>query len=83
MADTVQAFQLGSSTVVTLPKKLGIKPGQKLRIEKDKLKIILKAEKVKKSDIVDKLAGGLKFKKHLTPTQLNKLFEKSYEKLLR
>ncbi len=33
MADFVSAFQLGSSTVITLPKKLGIKPGQKLEIK--------------------------------------------------
>ncbi len=36
MTDIVSAFQLGSSTVVTLPKKLGIKPGQKLEIKKTK-----------------------------------------------
>lgn len=33
MADIVSAFQLGTSTVITLPKKLGIKPGQKLEIK--------------------------------------------------
>ncbi len=36
MTDVVSAFQLGSSTVITLPKKLGIKPGQKLGIKKSK-----------------------------------------------
>ena len=45
MAGTVHAFQLGSSTVVTLPKKLGIRPGQELKIEKSKDKIILKPHK--------------------------------------
>lgn len=34
MADIVTAFQLGTSTVITLPKKLGIKPGQKLAYKK-------------------------------------------------
>lgn len=36
MVDIVTAFQLGTSTVVTLPKKLGIKPGQKLAYKKTK-----------------------------------------------
>lgn len=47
MADTVSAFQLGSSTVVTLPKKLGIKPGQKLAVKKTKNGATLKLEKRK------------------------------------
>lgn len=47
MTQVVQAFQLGSSTVVTLPKKLGIKPGQKLEIKKSKNGATLKLEKKK------------------------------------
>lgn len=45
MSDFVSAFQLGSSTVITLPKRLGIKPGQKLEIKKSKKGVILKLEK--------------------------------------
>jgi len=47
MSQTVQTFQLGTSTVVTLPKKLGIKPGQKLEIKKTKNGINLKIDKNK------------------------------------
>ncbi len=47
MADTVSVFQLGSSTVVTLPKKLGFKPGQKLEVKKSKNGATLKLEKKK------------------------------------
>ena len=79
MAQIVQAFQLGTSTVVTLPKGLGIKPGQKLQIKKDKQKIVLKMEKGRKSDVVEKLAGKLRLDRHLNPDELNKLFDKSYE----
>lgn len=45
MTQVVQAFQLGSSTVVTLPKKLGIKPGQKLEVKKSKNGLTLKLNK--------------------------------------
>lgn len=33
MNDEVTAFQLGTSTVITIPKSMGIRPGQKLRIK--------------------------------------------------
>ncbi len=45
MTQTVQTFQLGTSTVVTLPKKLGIKPGQKLEIKKTKNGLNFKLDK--------------------------------------
>lgn len=45
MAEYVSTFQLGSSTVVTLPKKLGIKPGTKMEIKKSKNGATLKLEK--------------------------------------
>lgn len=86
MKDEVTAFQLGTSTVVTIPKRMGIKPGQKLKIKKEKQKITIKAKKeMTKEEIhkfIESLAGGLNFKKSLTPKQLNKLFEKSYENVL-
>ncbi len=47
MTQVVHTFQLGSSTVVTLPKKLGIKPGQKLEVKKSKNGATLKLEKKK------------------------------------
>lgn len=45
MAELVSVFQLGSSTVITLPKKLGFKPGQKLEVKKSKNGVMLKLEK--------------------------------------
>ena len=45
MAEYVSTFQLGSSTVVTLPKKLGIKPGQKMEIKKARNGLTLKLSK--------------------------------------
>ena len=47
MNQVVSVFQLGSSTVVTLPKNLGIKPGTKLEIKKSKNGATLKLEKKK------------------------------------
>lgn len=47
MNQVVSAFQLGSSTVVTLPKSLGIKPGTKLEIKKSKNGATLKLDKKK------------------------------------
>lgn len=86
MPQFVQTFQLGSSTVVTLPKKLGIKPGQRLKIRKSKDRIILKAQK-KMSDeeihkLVESLSGGLNLKYHPTPEEINKALAERYEEML-
>lgn len=86
MPQFVQAFQLGSSTVVTLPKKLGIKPGQRLKIRKSKDKIILKTEKkMSKEEIhklVESLSGGLNLKQDLTPEEINEELDRRYEDML-
>lgn len=59
MADFVSAFQLGTSTVVTLPKKLGIKPGQKLEIKKSRNGAILKlGKKESLADILKRTQGA-------------------------
>lgn len=47
MTQIVSAFQLGTSTVITLPKSLGIKPGTKLEIKKSKNGATLKMDKKK------------------------------------
>lgn len=81
MTYTVQAFQLGSSTVVTLPKNMGVKPGQKLRIKKEGKKIILKEEKYSEAEVeklVRKLSGHLKLDRHLNAEELDRLYEESY-----
>lgn len=85
MNGTVQAFQLGSSTVVTLPKKLGIKPGDKFRIEQSDKKITLEKEKMTKEEIVKlvkKLAGGARLKPDLTPEEINQELDRRYEEML-
>lgn len=82
MNGTVQAFQLGSSTVITLPKKLGIKPGNKFSVKKSGRKLILQPEKMTREEIhklVKKLSGGLKLDKHLTPEEMNKILDEEYE----
>lgn len=85
MIYTVQTFQLGSSTVVTLPKGLGISPGQKLKAEKQGGKIILKEKKLSDKELeklVKSLSGKLKLKHHPTPEEFNKILDEEYEKML-
>ena len=87
---TVTTFKLGNSTVVTLPKSLGIDPGTKMKTRKLHKKIIMEPEKentAKKIALVRKLAGGIRIpaslQKELTPEKLNKRYEKEvYGKLL-
>lgn len=78
----VQTFQLGSSTVVTLPKKLGIQSGQRLKIKKTGQNIVLKKAKMTHEDIhklVERLSGGLNLKKHLTPEEINRALDEEYD----
>lgn len=86
MKNEVTAFQLGTSTVITMPKKLGIRPGQRLKIRKSKDKIILKAQKKMTdeeiSKLVKSLSGGLNLKKDLTPEEINKELDRRYEDML-
>ncbi|KKR80528.1 MAG: hypothetical protein UU73_C0002G0042 [Candidatus Daviesbacteria bacterium GW2011_GWA1_41_61] len=82
MTYIVQTFQLGSSTVVTLPKGLGIKPGQKLKVEKQGKKVILKEKKLSEVEVdklVKKLSGHLKLERHLNAEELDLLYEESYK----
>lgn len=89
----VTTFKLGKSTVVTLPKSLGIEPGTKMKTRKLRKKIIMEPEKedlAKKLALVEKLSGGIKLSKaykkktgrDLTPEELNRIMESSYENLL-
>lgn len=81
---TVTAFRLGQSTVVTLPKKLGIKPGTKLQISQSKNKInFTKAkenqELAKNLAYVKKHAGCLKYKAKAPYPTLKEMSD-AYEK---
>lgn len=59
MSQIVQTFQLGTSTVVTLPKKLGIKPGQKLEIKKTRNGLNFRLDKKESFlEILDKTRGA-------------------------
>lgn len=85
MKDEVTAFQLGYSTVITLPKELGIKPGQKLKIKKGRKQLILKEKKmtaVKTRKLLNSLRVNLHLKRDVTPEQLNEAYDKSYEEML-
>lgn len=86
MKDEVTAFQLGSSTVITLPKELGIRPGSKLNIQKSKGKIVLQRKRKTKEEeirkLVRSLAGGLRLKTDLTPEEMNKELDRRYEEML-
>lgn len=86
MKDEVTAFQLGSSTVITLPKQLGIRPGSKLKIQKIREKIVLKRKKGTREEeirkLVRSLAGGLRLKPGLTPEEMNEELDRRYEEML-
>lgn len=89
MKQTVQSFNLGKSTVVTLPKHLGIKPGKKFLVKKQNGDLILSIVREKEDPVakIVRLAGGANFKeafgKELSPDDLSKLYDKQYEDLLR
>lgn len=84
--DEVTAFQLGSSTVITLPKSLGIKPGQKLKYKKDKNKVVFQKKHLSRVEevrrFVESLAGGLNLKEDLTPEEMNEELDRRYEEML-
>lgn len=83
--DEVTAFQLGSSTVITLPKELGIKPGQKLQVKQERKKIVLQEKKMTETQIkrlVERLAGGSRLKDGLTPEEMNEELDRRYEDML-
>ncbi len=59
MNGEVTAFQLGTSTVITIPKSMGIRPGQKLQIKKSKNGLGLKLEKKESfADILKRTQGA-------------------------
>lgn len=85
MKDEVTAFQLGSSTVITLPKQLGIRPGQKLQIKRDKKQVVLKEKKMTEKEVrklLDNLKVDLHLKPNVTPEELNAELDRRYEEML-
>ena len=85
MTYTVQTFQLGSSTVVTLPKGLGIQPGRKMSVSKKGRQMVFKEEKLTEKEgekLVKKLSGHLNLDYHPTPEELNKALDEEYDKML-
>jgi len=81
---TASTFTLGTSTVLTLPKGLGIKSGVKTKIKRVKsgLNIQLKTSPEKDGGLavdlalIKKLAGGIKFSSNFTPKQINDIYDK-------
>lgn len=84
MERAVQTFTLGKSTVVTIPKSLGVIPGAKMTIKKRGKDLVLKpvGKPTDASSIVNRLAGGLRLKHHPTPEEINELLDKRYEEML-
>lgn len=78
-------FTLGTSTVLTLPKGLGIQAGVKTKIRKVKsgLNIQLKTIPAKDKNLaldialIKKLAGSNNNKFLLTPDEMNKMYDKA------
>ncbi|MBI2008180.1 hypothetical protein HYS82_00815 [Candidatus Amesbacteria bacterium] len=74
-------FTLGTSTVVTLPKKWGVTPPAKLKAKKNGKKITLEvinkqSQLEKDLALIDKLAGGMKYSSNLTPDEMNRIYDK-------
>lgn len=88
MSNIVHSFKLGRSVVVTIPKSLGIKAGEKFAVQKQKGKVVLKpVEKESPVEIIERLAGGMNLKeafgKDLSPDELNQLFDEQYKEMLK
>lgn len=77
-------FTLGTSTVLTLPKGLGIKAGVKTKIKKVKSGLNIQLDTSTKNGeiiardiaLIKKLSGGNKFSSNLTPKQMNDIYDK-------
>lgn len=77
-------FTLGTSTVLTLPKKLGIKAGVKTKIKRVKSGLNIQLQTLPEKDgdlapdlaLIKKLAGGIKFSSNFTPKQMNDIYDK-------
>ena len=76
----LQPFTLGTSTVVTLPKKWGVTPPAKLKAKKIGKKITLvvvdkQSQLEKDLALIEKLAGGMKYSSNLTPDEMNRVYD--------
>lgn len=77
-------FTLGTSTVLTLPKGLGIKAGVKTKIKRVKSGLNIQLQTLPEKDedltldlaLIKKLAGGIKFSSNFTPKQMNDIYDK-------
>lgn len=85
MTFTAQTFQLGFSTVVTLPKKLGIQPGKTLKFTQKRGGFNVKEEKMTEQEVdklIKRLSGKMLLDRHLNPDELNKALDEEYDKML-
>lgn len=87
MNGEVTAFQLGSSTVITIPKSMGIRPGQKLQIKKSKNGLELKLEKKKSLlEILEETRGAwadMDWKEYDKKEKMRRKFELAAVKKMR
>lgn len=81
MTQLVTTFRLGSSTVMTLPKNLGIVPGQRLEIKEKKEKITISRGKLDAARIARQHAGKLNLKYHPTIHEMKIMYDEDVYKL--
>ena len=84
---TVTVFNLGSSTVITIPKSLNLKAGTKMNITKHGSTITLEAQQTKtikdSLSLLKKLSGSLTNSTTLSPKAAKKVYdEEVYSRLL-
>lgn len=81
MEHIVTVFKLGSSTVVTLPKILNLRSGQKLGLKKEKKRIVLIEKRLDAAKIAREHAGNLSLKYHPTIHEMKRMYDEEVYKL--
>lgn len=79
-----KAFEVGNSTVLTIPKTAGIEPGSKFKFSKQNHKLIFEllspTHKSEEDNFIEKTSGAFKFKVKSLKEVLQNLRENPYEK---
>lgn len=79
----VTTFSLGTSTVLTLPKKLGIPAGVRAEMKKRRSSLLIDFVDIPKGDrqlerdltLIRKLSGGVPVTSRLTPDDMNRVYD--------
>lgn len=80
---TVTTFSLGTSTVLTLPKKLGIPAGVRAEMKKRRSSLLIDFVDIPKGNrqlerdltLIRKLSGGVPVTSRLTPDDMNRVYD--------